>query len=176
MNGPRNGRGGVRGMFRLDAMALLLAYPSWLAMMAVHELGHVLHALVSGGSVRYVELPLWGFSYTALDANPAPLWVAFGGPAWGALLPLAVAWACRRARAGRWALAFAAFCALANGAYLATAVVQPVGDAADLVRLGIPRWLVATVGGALVAIGLGCLDRAWVRKSQVPGHRERTPR
>ena len=37
-------------------------YPSWLAMMAVHEAGHVLHAWASGGTVSVVRVPLAGFS------------------------------------------------------------------------------------------------------------------
>ena len=39
-------------MRKRRALILLLSlYPSWLAMMAVHEAGHVAHAWVSGGTV-----------------------------------------------------------------------------------------------------------------------------
>jgi hypothetical protein len=48
---------------------------------------------------------------------------------------------------------FAGFCLIANGAYLGMAVGQPVGDAADLLRMGTPLWLLA--GFALVTIPAG---------------------
>src|SRR5690242_20603277 len=90
-------------------------YASWLAMMAVHELGHVFHALLSGGRVRRVEIPLFGFSQTFLRNDPHPLFVAGGGVLWGSVIPL-VAWiACpRRWKAARRALQFfAGFCLIA---------------------------------------------------------------
>jgi len=37
---------------------------SWLGMMAVHELGHVVHLLLSGGTVQYVVLHPLKISYT----------------------------------------------------------------------------------------------------------------
>jgi len=42
---------------------------SWLAMMAVHELGHVLHAWASGGVVERVSLPLLSFSRTTINPS-----------------------------------------------------------------------------------------------------------
>jgi hypothetical protein len=52
----------------------------WLLMQAVHELGHVLAAWATGGTVRKVVLLPWAFSQTQLAANPEPLVVAWGGP------------------------------------------------------------------------------------------------
>ena len=64
---------------------------SWLGMMAVHELGHVLHAWTSGGKVVRVVLHPATFSRTDVSPNPRPLWVAWGGATWGSVIPLA-AW------------------------------------------------------------------------------------
>jgi len=61
---------------------------SWLAMQVVHELGHVLHLWLTGGSVDYVILHPLAISYTHPAANPHPLAVAWGGVIWGCALPL----------------------------------------------------------------------------------------
>ena len=129
-------------------LAFAALYPAWLLFQAVHESGHVLHAAASGGSVAHVELPLLGFSRTVLAANPHPLFVAAGGPLWGSLLPLVAAGVMPRGwTAGRTiSRAFAGGCLVANGAYLAVGWTEPAGDAADLLRLGVPV-------GALVALG-----------------------
>src|SRR5262245_61335406 len=43
---------------------------SWLAMMTVHQFGHVLHAWLSGGTVSRVFLHPLTFSRTELSDNP----------------------------------------------------------------------------------------------------------
>jgi hypothetical protein len=143
--------------FQIVLIASTLAL-SWPAMMAVHELGHVLVAWATGGRVTRVVLGPWEFSRTDVAPNPRPLPVAWGGVAWGSLLPLAV-WAVVRTIGPRYAwLArfFAGFCLVANGAYLAGGALYPVGDAADLARLGVARWQLAAAGLPLIAGGL-CL-------------------
>lgn len=45
---------------------------SWLGMMAMHALGHVLGARLTGGSVEQVVLHPLCFSRTGLSHNPAP--------------------------------------------------------------------------------------------------------
>jgi hypothetical protein len=72
-----------------------LAAFSWLAMQAVHELGHVLHAGLSGGAVERVVLHPLDISRTDVSPNPHPLFVAWGGAAWGCSIPLAL-WAAVR--------------------------------------------------------------------------------
>lgn len=65
---------------------------------------------------------------------------------------LLVRW--RRWQITPYARAFAGFCLIANGAYLATAVFMPVGDTEDMLRLGTPAWLVSLCGIFAVAGGL----------------------
>ena len=132
------------------------AYPAWLGFQAVHELGHVLHAVASGGRVSHVDLPLVGFSRTDVSPNPHPLFVAWGGVLWVSLLPV-IAWrrVPRRFRATRSAAgAFAGICLVGNGAYLTVGWVNRVGDAGDLMKWGTPAWLVAGAGLVGVAAGL----------------------
>jgi hypothetical protein len=124
-------------------------------MMVVHELGHVLHAWVSGGKVAAVHVPLVGFSLTLFATNPHPHFVAWGGAVWGSLLPVALwgvfQWMGWRGR--EWVEGFAGFCLVANGAYLGAGWTMRAGDAGDLVRYGTPVWVL--VGCGVVAVGAG---------------------
>lgn len=142
--------------FRRVAVLLLAAYPAWLAMLALHESGHVLNALLSGGQPRSASIPLWGFSYTELASNPFPQFVAWGGFVWGSALPLLFVLAGLRVggRIRRAALFFGGFCLIANGVYLAAGQFDAVGDAGDLLRHGVPRWLLIVCGVSATALGL----------------------
>jgi hypothetical protein len=128
---------------------------SWLAMIGLHETGHVLHAIASGGRVERVVLEPTVHAHTELAHNPHPLFVAWGGGLWGAMVPLAV-WAVLRARRNKYvwlAAFFAGFCCIANGSYLGAGMWFPAGDSVDLVQHGAGRWQFGLFG--LAATGLG---------------------
>ncbi len=136
---------------------------SWLAMQAVHETGHILHARVSGGKVTRVVLHPLEISRTDVEPNPHPQFVAWGGPIWGSVWPLVVLGA---VRAARWhhawlAAFFAGLCLVANGAYLLGGAFYPAGDAEVLLQQGAPRsallgfGIVATASGFYLWNGLG---------------------
>ena len=143
-------------------------YVCWLAMMAVHEAGHVLHAWLSGGRVERVLLPWFGFSRTDLSHNPHPLFVAWGGAVWGSLIPLVLlaAAAALRFRFVRWVQFFAGFCLIANGTYLAAGSFIAAGDAGDLMRHGAPQWSLIAVG--VLAASAGLLFWHWLGLPQMP--------
>ena len=128
---------------------------SWLAMQAVHELGHALGAVVSGGKIAAVVLHPARISYTHLSENPSPLLVAWLGPLCGIALPLVAAAVTRYAKLPGWYLVqfFAGFCLVANGSYLAFGSLCEIGDAGDLLRLGTPDALLWLFG--LITIPLG---------------------
>jgi hypothetical protein len=149
---------------------LMAAYVAWLAMMAVHEAGHVLHAWVTGGRVVHVELPLLGFSRTDVSPNPRPAAVAWGGPLWGCLLPLAAWTVCpRKAPRARATLQlFAGFCLIANGVYLGIGWIDRVGDAGDLLRRGTPVWVLVAFGLIASAAGLYLWHRIGTRGATAP--------
>jgi hypothetical protein len=174
---------------------------SWLAMQAIHELGHVAHAVVSGGVVTAVVLDPLSFSRTDVSPNPQPQFVAWGGPVWGCLAPLAL-WALLsrgplkkgdspRASPREWpttvfarclspfvqnltwlAAFFAGFCLIANGAYIAAGSLAQVGDARELIRTGAPRVLLLGFGGVTVVSGLA----VWHRLGPACGFRARWQR
>ncbi len=129
---------------------------SWLGMQAIHELGHVLAAMLSGGRVARVVLHPVAISRTDFSYNPHPLFVAWSGPIFGILLPLTLyAIAEWRRLPGAFVLRFfAGFCLLANGAYLAFGSIDRVGDAGELIRLGAPVWTLWLLGAVSCPAGL----------------------
>ena len=138
---------------------------SWLAMMVLHELGHVIHAWASGGVVSAVVLHPLAISRTDYASNPHPLFVAWGGALWGSLLPLGLLGVVHLAARRYVYLArfFAGFCLIANGAYLAAGSFFPGGgdDAGVLLQHGAQQWqliafgLPVTAGGLYLWNGLG---------------------
>ncbi len=127
----------------------------WLGMMLAHEGGHILAALVSGGTVLRLEWPLLGFSRADVSPNPHPLLVAWAGPLFGAIAPSLLSLVLRAAR--RRSLVadiVSGFCLLANGAYLGIGSLGRIGDTAEMLKRGSPFWILSTVGGLLMLAGL----------------------
>lgn len=125
-------------------------------MQAVHELGHVLAARATGGSIVLVVLHPLAISRTDVAPNPSPLAVAWGGPIVGAAVPLLIMVIVRCGRGNSqvrdYAEFFAGFCLIANGAYIGIGSIDGVGDAGDLLRHGAAAWELV-VFGALSSIG-----------------------
>jgi hypothetical protein len=149
-------QGWLSDRFCQTALILSTIAFSWLAMMVVHELGHVLQLWFTGGRVDYVVLHPLMISYTHPAANPHPLAVAWGGPLWGCLIPLGLLLAVRQTarRCAYLAAFFAGFCLIANGAYLAGDAFLRGGDGRDLILHGSPPWLLVLVGVPAMGLGL----------------------
>jgi hypothetical protein len=131
---------------------------SWLAMMVVHEFGHVLHGWLSGARGIHVYLHPLDFSRTTFSDNPHRLFEVWGGPIWGSVLPLGLLALVRLTRRRLWYLFafFAGFCLIANGAYIGAGAFIGAGDAGELLALGSPHWLLLLFGLPAAAAGL-CL-------------------
>jgi hypothetical protein len=129
---------------------------SWFAMLAVHELGHIMGAVTTGGTVTRVVLFPLAISRTDVSPNPHPAFVAWLGPIVGSLLPLVVvALVPRRLVALRnMSRCFAGFCLIANGAYIAIGSFGHIGDCGEMLRTGTPIWLLWVFGGATILGGL----------------------
>jgi hypothetical protein len=163
-------------MSRLYRMILVVStlLASWLGMQAVHELGHVIGAWYTGGSVDRVILHLLSISRTDLDRNPHPLVVAWAGPILGVTLPLAV-WAVTAAIDSTTAAKpvlirpirsigvllptflfrfFAGFCLISNGLYIGLGSFEGIGDCGDLLRHGASLWQLWLFGVITAPAGL----------------------
>jgi hypothetical protein len=140
---------------------------SWLGMMVVHEAGHILHAWLSGGTIRQVVLHPLTISRTELLRNPHPQFVAWGGIVWGTMLPLSAFFMSHLLGLSATHLVrfFAAFCCVSNGAYFVVATIDRCADAGDLVNAGAPAWIVGLVGASLFLLGL----RLWHGQSSAFG-------
>jgi hypothetical protein len=145
---------------RLAQVALLAGGGAlcWLTMQAVHELGHVLAAMASGGSVTRVVLHPLMISRTDVQPNPSPALVVWAGPLVGCLLPALVWGIARWWRSGIVYLlrCWCGFCLVANGAYIGVGIVAPVGDAQTMLQTGSPVWLLLLFGVVTVPAGLWC--------------------
>lgn len=155
----------------LFALAVLTF--SWLAMQVVHECGHVLGAVLTGGRVERVVLHPLSLSRTEVAPNPRPGVVVWLGPLVGVLGPLAAAGLIPR----RWRLArgtalfFAGFCLVANGVYLGAGTIAGLGDGEVMRSTGTPRWVsvvwgvTATSGGIWIWHRLGSLG-VWITRGE----------
>jgi hypothetical protein len=145
-------------MNRLSQAILIVStlLTSWLGMQAVHELGHVVGAWVSGGRVERVVLHPLAISRTDVSPNPDPLLVIWAGPLVGTLLPLLVWGIATAARVpGAFLLRiFAGFCCVANGVYIGVGSFWAIGDSGDMLRHGSAAWQLWLFGAAAVPIGL----------------------
>jgi len=128
----------------------------WLGMQVVHEVGHVAAAWATGGTVQRVVLHPLAISRTDVRPNPHPIVERASGAVIGTLLPMLAGTLHHRLR---WPGAyltrfFAGFCLVANGAYLLAGSVARIGDAGDLLRLGMPAWPMGLFGAVTIPAGL----------------------
>ena len=146
-------------MQQLPLRPLLIAsilWLSWLSMMIVHEGGHALGAVCTGGKVRRVVWHPAVISRTDVQPNPHPLVEVWAGPLFGSIAPLMVALVSTalRLRTEYLVWTFAGFCLLANGAYIGIGAIDPVGDARELLAQGMLRWCLAAFGVVAATAGL----------------------
>ena len=135
-------------------IALLLAL-SWLWMMIVHESGHVLLGVLTGGKIAKVVLHPLELSRTDLSFNPHPLAVAWGGPAFGCVLPLLLwaAWKFASARGLQLVQWFSGFCLIANGVYIGSGAFPRIGDAEEMLSHGSEAWILIVFGVVTIPAG-----------------------
>ena len=143
---------------------------SWLGMQAVHELGHVCGAWLTGGSVKQVVLHPLTISRTDLLKNPAPLAVVWAGPLVGALLPLPFWLVSAAAKMpGSFVLRFfAGTCLVANGLYIGVGSFARIGDCGEMLSHGSELWHLWMFGLLTVPAGVWHFyENLWLVKGQV---------
>ncbi len=129
---------------------------SWLGMQLVHEMGHVLGALATGGEVTHLSLHPLAFSRTDVAHNESPGVVVWAGPVVGVLLPVAawlIAVLAKMPGAFVWRF-FAGFCLIVNGLYIGLGSFAGVGDCGEMLRHGAEMWQLWGFGMLTVPLGL----------------------
>ncbi len=135
--------------------AVCLVTLCWYGMMAIHELGHVIGAWATGGTVTRVFLHPLSISRTDVSPNPSPGIVVWLGPVVGSFLPLLSLTMLRRHGSLRSVIQFfAGFCLVANGAYISVGSLGGVGDCGQMLRCGTPIWMMVAFGVLTVPGGL----------------------
>ena len=128
-------------MKRLTQLLLIGTFlpACWLLMQVLHELGHVLAAWATGGTVTKVVLHPLAISRTGVSGSLHPLLVVWAGPVVGVVLPLVGFLLWRQAKLSAVYLVqfLAGTCLVANGAYVGVGAFDRIGDAGDLLRLGL---------------------------------------
>jgi hypothetical protein len=151
---------------------------SWFAMMVVHELGHIIGAIVTGGCVERVVLHPLTISRTDVSPNPNPAVVVWLGPILGCLIPFMASLAIPRRfmMARNVAVFFAGFCLIANGAYISVGSLDRVGDCGEMLRTGSPLWVLIAFGVVTIGLGLFLWHRLGSLKQFVSNPLVITPR
>ena len=145
-------------MQRLPQVVLIVStlLGSWFGMQAVHEVGHVLGAWLTRGTVTQVVLHPLTISRTDLSDNPEPLVVGWAGPVFGVAAPL-VMWgiAAMSRLPGAFVFRFfAGFCLIANGVYIAVGSFDGIGDCGQMLRHGSAMWQLWLFGVVTAPVGL----------------------
>ena len=151
----------------------------WMGMQIVHEFGHVLGALMTGGRVSRVVLDPFTISRSDFAANPSPHVTVWAGSVVGSLLPVLclglLSGAATRPdgqvrpdgqsqpTTGQERVMmmqfFAGFCLVGNGAYLLFGGFDGVGDCGVMRQCGTPLPVILGVGGLLTVAGFGVWHR-----------------
>lgn len=145
-------------MDRLHQVVLIVSVVllSWFGAMLVHEFGHVIGAVATGGRVDGVVLPAVGFSQTLIGGEPHMLITIWAGPLVGVLLPLAVyaGWLAGRLPGDYVWRFFCGVCLVLNGAYLAFGTINNAGDVGDLLFYGAAKWQLWFFGAVTMPTGM----------------------
>ena len=136
----------------------------WLAMLLTHELGHVLAAILTGGTITSIELRPGRLPHTLVNPNPRPSVVLWSGFLVGWIGPQLTAplWKIERGLIGPVLRAGTAFCLLAGGVYLAAGGLERLTDTGQLVLHGWPLPLLIAVGVGVAALGYVRSRSAWI--------------
>ena len=140
----------------------------WLAMMLFHEMGHVLAAWATGGQIVSLELRPGWLSHTLVQPNPQPGLVLWSGFLAGWLAPQMTwpLWKIDRGLFGPVLRAWAGFCLLAGGVYLAVGGGEKLADTGQLVACGWPLAALIVSGTVVAAIGYWRSRSAWIAIAQ----------
>ena len=146
----------IRWMGRPLLIIVLLLPGCWYSTLAAHELGHALAAALTGTKHIDVVLPVLGFSRTDRVPDHHVAITTAAGFVSGALIPTLLWWGSKRVAidTSRVLRIWAGFALILNGGYCAADAILQSGDGGQLVRAGMPVWLLVVAGTIVLACGL----------------------
>lgn len=119
-----------------------------------HEAGHGLAALLTGGTIRQIDLMPWQLTQTVLTTNPHPGIVVWAGPLFGIALPLVIGRIWRRWKYAAMLRFFSGMALVVNGVYLGLGGFARIGDTLEMTRSGTPLWAMVIFGIAALISGV----------------------
>jgi small basic protein len=144
----------------------------WVLGIVLHELGHALAMWLTGGIVERITITPFSWPYTYYGSAPRyPQFTTWAGLLIGSALGLVVVFGVRK-RTTPYLLPFlfAGLAPMLNGGgyYLVDTFVSKQGDATDLIRAGVPEYVVIGAGILFLAVGAGFVIRYAYRLGLTP--------
>ncbi len=122
----------------------------------MHELGHALAVIATGGEVSFIEVSPFSWSYTHYISDPEPMATSWGGFLWGTMIGVftfLILWIVR-SRLSLFGAVFAVTSLAYAGIYMLVGAVLRIGDSAALMWMGIPQAVLIAIGGMLLLLVL----------------------
>jgi hypothetical protein len=128
----------------------------------LHESGHALATLLTGGKISSLVINPLGWSYVVYESSilPQPLFTAWGGILFSTIASIILLWIALQFQNPYWVfIGFVGiFILLSNGMNFMMGLIYSTGDPALLYEYGVPIWIILLVGclsafgGVLLAI------------------------
>ncbi len=122
----------------------------------IHEFGHGINVLATGGSIGRISISPLSWSYISYAGGGEARATTWGGFLWETILPLLIflgLW-CIKSRASFWALLLAMVALATTAIYMLVGAFLDIGDAGFLVRVGLPTWPFVAIGAGLLLLCL----------------------
>ena len=132
------------GLFLLADMSSIL----------IHEFGHILNGVATGGKFDHIEFSVLGWSRAFLAPHGEPRAVSWGGVQWActiSLLGFLLCWAFR-SRAVLFFLVLTIDAFASSGQYLMVGLFTGEGDGAHLAMMGVSKPILIIIGSALLLV------------------------
>lgn len=120
----------------------------------IHELGHGINSILTGGGLSRIEFSVFGWSRAILDPHGEARAVSWGGVQWSVVFALAAFLLCWifRSRGLLFALVLAVDAFASGGQYLTVGLLTGKGDGAHLAMMGVERALIIGIAIPLILV------------------------
>lgn len=122
----------------------------------IHELGHALTLVATGGEVDFIEVSPFSWSYAHYTSDPEPMATSWGGFLWETVFGLFaffVLWIAK-SRLSLFGVVLAIASLAGTGIYMLVGAVLRIGDSAALIRMGVPPSALIVIGSFLLLLVL----------------------